>query len=90
MGVLDFNTEAGEQMRKVQAVITAAVIPFRENTEAAIVVFALVRCARILLSLYPEKVRLELVSVLCDFLENRDTPPGEAAASPLWMPENRN
>lgn len=87
MALLEFNNADAEQMKKVQAIVTSALMPFRHQVEAALVIFALVRCARILLNLYPEHVQRQLLGVLCDFLENRETPPGEAAQSPLWLPE---
>jgi len=84
---LEFNNADAEQMKKVQSVITQAILPFRDSVEAGLVIFALVRCARILIGLYNPATQRELVSVCCDFLENREEPPGEAAQSPLWMPE---
>ncbi len=70
MAKLEFNAENLERMAHVQTLIERAVLPFRENTEAAIVVFALIRVARFLLNLYPEKVRAELLEIISLYLKD--------------------
>lgn len=61
-----------ERMNYVQQQIEKAVLPFRENTEAAIVASALIRVARILIERYnPESVKqLKLAAVA--YLERRE------------------
>src|SRR5688572_9491125 len=55
------DSEDIERMIHVQHTIERAIMPFRENTEAAIVIMAMMRIARILLGLYPMNVRRALV-----------------------------
>lgn len=88
MNLLKFDQADADQMKAVQRAITAAVMPYRENTEAALVIMALLRCARILLRLYPKKFQDQFTPVLTDFLENAEAPPTRDGASPLWMPES--
>ena len=61
-----------DRMAFIQREVEKAVIPYRENTEAAIVVGALMRVARILLDLYPEGLRAELVEAASAYLAHRD------------------
>lgn len=70
---LEFNPENAARTQFIQDKIARAVLPFRENTEAALVVIALVRCARILLDLYPAKARGELLEVITLYLTG-ETP----------------
>lgn len=70
---LEFNAENAARTQFIQDKIARAVLPFRENTEAALVVIALVRCARILLDLYPAKARGELLEVITLYLTG-ETP----------------
>jgi hypothetical protein len=87
MNILKFDAADAGHMRTVQGVVTRALIPFRYTTEAALVVFALARCMKILIGLYPVPMQRQLVSVLCDYFENPDKPT-EGEQSPLWMPES--
>lgn len=79
-----------ERMHFMQSEIAKAILPYRENTEAAIVVMALMRVARILLRLYPEPVRGELLSACVAYLQGKGVEAVEAK-SPLealgfWVP----
>lgn len=65
---LEFNEENAARTQWIQDKIARAVLPFRENTEAAIVVLALIRCARILLDLYPKQARADLLEVIVLYL----------------------
>ncbi len=60
------------RMNAVQQEIEKAVIPFRENTEAAIVAAALVRVARKLIDLYHPEARRAVTEVTVAYLERRD------------------
>lgn len=64
---------ASEKLKHIDGVITKAVVPYRENTEAAIVAFSLIRVARILLRLYPKHAREVLVNeVIVPFLREEE------------------
>jgi len=73
-----------EQMNHIQREIERAVLPYRDNTEAAIVVSALMRVARILIRLYPERAQRDLIAVTVAFLRNEEVDiEGE---TPLLLP----
>lgn len=67
---LEFNAENLEQMQHVQRQITKAILPYRDNTEAALVILALVGAAKILLDLYNPQSRAELAEVITAHLVN--------------------
>lgn len=65
---LKFDKEQSDRMLFLQAEIEKTLAPYRENTEAGIAVFALVRCAKKLLELYPDATRADLTEVIIYFL----------------------
>lgn len=67
---LEFSAENLKRMKFVQREITRAILPYRENTEAALVILALVGAVKILLDLYNPNARAELVEVVVAFLAN--------------------
>lgn len=71
---LAFNDENFKQMARVENHVASVLAPYRANTEAALVVLALMRCARILLKLYPLEVKAVLVGLCCDYLQERADP----------------
>jgi len=71
---LEFRDVDAAQMKRVEQVIVEALAPFRAQTEAALAVFALARCMRTLLRLYPETTRQSLTDVVVDFLDGRTAP----------------
>lgn len=80
-----------EQMNKLQAVVEAAILPYRENTEAVVVVGALMRVARILLRLYKPDLRIGFQSAAVAYLQGKatiDEDTNQSALSKLgfWIP----
>lgn len=73
---LNLDNADAEQMRAVQKALIDAALPFRERTEAALVVFACVRIARTMLRLYNPKTQKQLLPVIIAFLEGKTTAPG--------------
>lgn len=73
-----FRTDDVEQMKRVENEVARTLAPFRGNTEAALAVFALVRCARLLLRLYPAKTQKELIPVLVDYLQGNGSAEPES------------
>lgn len=67
---LEFSAAEFEQMIAVQHEVNRAVLPFRENTEAALVIFALARTAKALLDLYNPLSRAETTEIVVAFLAN--------------------
>lgn len=67
---LEFSSENLDRMKHVQAEIAKAILPYRENTEAALVILALVGAVKILLDLYNPNARAELSEVIVAFLVN--------------------
>lgn len=68
---LKLKPDAGDRMKHIEGEIARAVLPYRENTEAFIVVCALVRVARLLLQRYPMKTRVLLRNEVLDFIEEK-------------------
>lgn len=66
-----------DRMKHIDTQVARAVAPFRENTEAMIVIFSLVRVARKLLDLYPPHTRLEIIQqVIVPHLEGEHAEEG--------------
>jgi hypothetical protein len=84
MALLEFNDERFTQMRAVQGEVVKALLPFRERTEAAIVVFALIRAARVMLRLYPKKTQVELLEAIVPYLEGKAEMP-DTSTSPFLI-----
>ena len=74
---LSFTNADAEQMKTIERALVATLLPFKGNTEAALVVFALVRCARVMLRLYPEQTKKALLPIMTAYLEGKNQPPGE-------------
>lgn len=66
------NTDA-ERMTFIQTEIEKAILPYRENTEAVLVVGALMRVARILLGLYKPDLRQGFISACSAYLQGKQT-----------------
>jgi hypothetical protein len=68
---LDFTEDEGRRMRELQAELTRVLLRANENRlEAALAVFALARCMRPLIDLYPAAARLPLRDLVVAFLEH--------------------
>ena len=76
------NADAA-QMDHLQRAIEMSILPFRENTEAILVVGALLRVARILLRLYKPDLRLGFISASVAYLQGKDTFEDPAQKSTL-------
>lgn len=61
-----------DRMNHVQKEIERAVLPYRENTEAAIVASALIRVARILIDRYNPEAQRQLTIAAVAYLERRE------------------
>lgn len=70
--MIEFKPEDFARMKNAQGEIVKAIVPYSENTEAALVIFALCRCAKIMLDLYPPAKRAALVEVIVGFLQGDD------------------
>lgn len=68
-----------ERMHFLQQEIEKALLPYRENTEAAIAILALIRVTRILLRQYPPPVQEEMFKAIGAYLAGKGTM-GEGAA----------
>lgn len=84
--MIQFREIDARLMKQAEQVLVRALMPFRENTEASLIVFALMRCARVLLRLYPEATRKELTRVCVGYLEGKTeeqviVPPGPGICS---------
>lgn len=67
-----------EQIKRVEAEVIRALAPFRENTDPALALFALIRCARMLLRSCPPDSHRQLLPVIRAFLEGQSSPEPES------------
>lgn len=76
MGITDasggMKREDLDRMKYIREQIEKAVLPYRHNTEAALVCGALFQVARTLLLLYPEATREDLLKGAIAFLKGED------------------
>lgn len=68
MAVLKGGQAEIDRIQFLEDTIAKAVIPYRENTEAALVVFAAMRVVRRLIKLYPEATRTDLIEACIAYL----------------------
>ena len=68
---MEFTGADHEQTAKIQLEIAKAIRPFAHNTEAALAVAALLRCARVLIRRYPLERQTALVDAAQMYLEGR-------------------
>jgi hypothetical protein len=78
--MISFQLQDEQRMKHVEREIARTCHPYRENTEAALVIFALFRCARILLRLYPKETQEELLLVLVPFIRGENAPGASKAS----------
>ena len=83
--MIAFRREDRDQMFKVENELSRVLNAHAHNTEAALAVFALARCANQLLKLYPPSTREQLARVLTDFINQRETPRDDPAANLLIL-----
>lgn len=89
MAEIKFDDETFRAMKEVEAVLTRAVMPFREKTEAALVAFALIRMARVLVRVYPVKVQKDLLPAIMAYLQGSTIQPAGDSAALLWTPREK-
>jgi hypothetical protein len=78
---LKLDGSEGLRMQHIEVEVMKLLTPYRENTEAALVIFAILRIARSLLRLYSAQTQAQLLPVLVAFLEGKE--PGTDAATNL-------
>lgn len=67
---ITFSDDDARTVNEIQASLTTTLLRANElHVEASLAVFALVRCARILLDRYPENTRSMLAGLCARFLE---------------------
>lgn len=78
---LSGRTEDVEHMERVQQDVLTVLRKYQANTEAAILVFALVRLVRSLIGLYPKRsTQVELRHACTTFLQSGPTDRDDPAA----------
>ena len=80
---LSFNAENLGLMKRVETQLVHLLMPMRQTVEAALIVFALARCMRTLIRLYPKPRQVELRRVVIDYLEGRVSPRDDPDAGLL-------
>lgn len=80
---LTFTPDDRKQMERIERQVSDTLRPYRQSTEGALVVFALLRIARVLLRLYPEPTQGQLIRLGVDFLEGQHAPRDAPGSSLL-------
>ena len=70
------------RMKHIREQVEKILMPYRENTEAALVCGALFQVARTLLKLYPDAVREDLLKGAIAFLREEDLDKPEGVVVP--------
>lgn len=78
--VRDFRTVDVDQMQRIELDIATVIAKYRHNTEVAIIVFALVRVVRVLLSKYSDAFRTMLLKMVFQFLQQPEAARNDPAA----------
>lgn len=73
---ISFQPEDAARMEHIQKELVRLLLRYRENTEAALAVFALVRSAKTMLGFYPPATQKWLLEVITAFLNGGPAPPG--------------
>ena len=79
-GVLDFG-----EMKEIERAMLAVLIPMVQNKNPILAMFALIRCARVMLRKGAPEAQKVLLPVLFAYLEGKNAAPG--APSILWSPD---
>jgi hypothetical protein len=79
------TAEQVKQMKAVREAVERAVLPFRENTEAAVIAGACAQVAKLLIQQYPQKAEAELLAGMVGFFRGAN-PAGEEQDSPIIIP----
>lgn len=87
MATDDPTQDQVDQVNFLQREIEKAVLPYRENTEAALVIAALNRVSRILLRLYPEELQQQLILATVAYLKGQDLEEDAARADGIVLPK---
>lgn len=88
-----FELKDFDHMQTVERAVFASLTPFRNGrTEAALIVIALLRVARLLLRLYPEETQRTLLPLYIAFLKGDEDMPGapKGLHPAFWTPPSGN
>ena len=81
---MDFSNEDQAQIAAMQRALAVALLPYRQNTQAALAVIALVRCARTLIRLYPNETREALTEASRRYLAGEAADEGGIIIPQGW------
>lgn len=82
MSLTKYSIEDQAQMRKITRELVAVLLPYRLNTEAALMCYALTVCVRTIARRYPPATRKVLLATLCAWLEGKTAPPDVGGTDP--------
>jgi hypothetical protein len=86
MALETFKQEDADQMKRAEAALVQAMLPWRESTSPMLLAIVFVRMARVVLRLCNKNDQQQLRPVLIAYLEGKVAPPkGEGGL--LWMPD---
>ena len=83
MALEKWSEEDFAKMKVVERAVIATLLPLVQNIDPLLALYALIRCARVMLRKGDEDAQRKILPVICSYLEGRIRPPGE---SMLWTP----
>jgi hypothetical protein len=83
------SAEQVKQMKAVREAVERAVLPFKENTEAAVIAGACAQVAKLLIQQYPQDAEANLLAGMVGFFRGAN-PAGEDQDSPIIIPGRRS
>lgn len=82
--LLKWRAEDYAEMKVIERAVIATLLPLIQNRNPLLALFALIRCARVLLRKGDTDAQKALLPVVEAYLRGRVKPPGEQ--SMLWLP----
>ncbi len=82
----EFNPADFAEMKKVERALIATLKPFKDHVHPALLMFTLIRCARVFLRQGERAAQKELLPTIIAYLEGKTQPPG--SHSLIWTPDD--
>lgn len=82
----EFSQADFAEMKKVERAVIAVLKPFNEHVHPALMMFAMIRCARVFLRKGDRAAQQELLPTIVAYMEGKTQPPG--SHSLIWTPDS--
>lgn len=86
METSNFGAAEVDGMKAIEKAIIAALLPFRSRMPNGLAVFALVRCARVMLRLSPPAAQAQMLDAIVPYLEGKMQPREGSDRAILHLP----